>query len=164
MKTLYIIRHAKSEWEDSSLPDFDRKLSNRGDHDTALMSNLLFAKDVTVEKIISSPAKRARTTGKIFANRFGINKNEIQLEKKMYEASQKTLLEIIHQIDDAVSSVMLFGHNPGLTSLVNYLGANIDNFPTCAIAAFEFDVDTWKDAEVGNFLFYEFPKKYEKEE
>ena len=163
MKILYLIRHAKSDWEESSLPDFDRKLSKRGDHDSALMSNLLFAKGITVEKIISSPAKRAQTTAKIFASKFGIDKHEIQLEKKIYEASRKTLLEIIHHIDDAVSSVMLFGHNPGLTSLVNYLGASIENLPTCAIAAFEFDVDSWKDAEIGNLLFYEFPKKYEKE-
>lgn len=164
MKTVYLVRHAKSSWESDAVKDFDRPLNKRGDHDTALMSNLLFEKGIKVEKIISSPAKRALTTAKVFANKLQINEKEIQLEKKIYEASLKTLLETVHQLDDVVSSVMLFGHNPGLTSLINYFGTAIDNLPTCGIAAFAFEVNHWKEVEKGTLLFYEYPKKAGKEE
>jgi len=128
------------------------------------MSNLFFEKNISIEKIVSSPAKRAITTAKIFAKLLKINENEIQLEENIYEASLKMLLATIHQFDDAVSSLMLFGHNPGLTSLANYFGAAIDNLPTCAIVSFEFETDSWSEVEKGKLLFYEYPKKYSVEE
>jgi len=128
------------------------------------MSKFIAEKEIKIEKIVSSPARRAITTAKIFAKALKINDSEIQLEEKIYEASLKTLLEVVHEFDDSVSSVMLFGHNPGLTSLANHFGATIDNLPTCAIAAFEFDVDRWEEVKKGKLLFYEYPKKFIKED
>jgi len=164
MKTLYLVRHAKSNWGSGATNDFDRPLSNRGNRDAAFMSTLLFEKGIKVEKIISSPAIRALTTAKVFAKKFRMNEKEIQLEENIYEASREMLLDTIYQLDDGVSFVMLFGHNPGLTSLVNYFGAEIDNLPTCGIAAFTFEVNLWKEVEKGKLLFYEYPKKKLKEE
>ena len=86
------------------------------------------------------------------------------MEEKIYEASLKMLLEVVHELDDSDSSVMLFGHNPGLTSLANYFGAKIDNLPTCAIVAFEFDAEHWDEVKKGRLLFYEYPKKHINEE
>ena len=164
MKILYIVRHAKSSWESGITKDFDRPLNNRGNHSADIMSKFVSEKEIKIEKIISSPAKRAITTAKIFAKALKINESEIQLEEKIYEASLKMLLEVVHELDDSVSSVMLFGHNPGLTSLANHFGATIDNLPTCAIAAFEFDAAHWDEVKKGKVLFYEYPKKFIKED
>ncbi|MDP3683633.1 MAG: histidine phosphatase family protein, partial [Ignavibacteria bacterium] len=144
--------------------DFDRPLNNRGNHSADVMSKFVSEKEIKVEKIVSSPAKRAITTAKIFAKVMKINESEIQLEEKIYEASLKTLLEVVHELDDSVSSAMLFGHNPGLTSLANHFGATIDNLPTCGIVAFEFDVEHWDEVKKGKLLFYEYPKKFIKED
>ncbi|MDP3149612.1 MAG: histidine phosphatase family protein [Ignavibacteria bacterium] len=160
MKILYIVRHAKSSWESGITKDFDRPLNNRGNHSADIMSKFISEKEIKIEKIVSSPAKRAITTAKIFAKALKINESEIQLEEKIYEASLKTLLEVVHELDDSVSSVMLFGHNPGLTSLANNFGAKIDNLPTCAIVAFEFDAAHWDEVKKGKLLFYEYPKKH----
>lgn len=164
MKILYIVRHAKSSWESGVSKDFDRPLNNRGIRSADVMSKFVSEKGIKVEKIVSSPAKRALTTAKVFAKVMKMNESEIQLEQKIYEASLKTLLEVVHELDDSVSSIMLFGHNPGLTSLANNFGATIDNLPTCALVAFEFDVASWDEVKKGKLLFYEYPKKHSNEE
>jgi len=164
MKTLYLVRHAKSSWESGVKTDFDRPLNHRGLKSADVMSKNISEKKLPVEKIISSPAKRAITTAKVFAKSLGIEEDEIRLEEKIYEASLKTLVELVHQFDDAISSIMLFGHNPGLTSLANYFGGKIDNLPTCGIVAVQFEVNHWTEIAKGKILFYEYPKKYSIEE
>jgi len=159
MKIVYLVRHAKSSWESGVTKDFDRPLNDRGIRNAAAMSAKLFEKGITVDRLITSPAKRALTTAKTFAKQFGIKEKDIQLDENIYEASLKTLSEAVKQFDDTVDSVMLVGHNPGLTSLAISLGGIVDSLPTCAVVALSFDVEHWAEVEKGKMLFYDYPKK-----
>lgn len=157
---LYLLRHSKSSWRDLSIDDFDRPLNNRGLKDAPLMGQMLSKKNIIVDTIISSPAKRAIDTASIISNNLGYTKSII-LNKDIYDASLSTLLFIIKNFDDNLKSIMLIGHNPGLTNLSNYLTKYfIENIPTCGVVALEFD-KSWKDIipKDGNIIFFEYPKK-----
>jgi phosphohistidine phosphatase len=163
MKTLILVRHAKSSWEDKNSTDYERTLSNRGKKDAPFMAGILKDKNVKIDLILSSPAIRALTTAKIFAKELGISEKEIVADKNIYEAGRKDLLKILLEIDDSVNHLMLFGHNPGLTYLSNYLcNFETDNIPTCGIVCMQLDFDSWK--YLGNktcsLKFFEYPKKY----
>lgn len=157
---LYLLRHAKSSWRDLAIDDFDRPLNNRGLKDAPLMGQMLSKKNIIVDSVISSPAKRAIDTAKIITNNLGYTKNII-LDKNIYDASLNTLLSTIRNFDDNLKKIMLIGHNPGLTDLSNYLTKYfIENIPTCGVVALEFD-KSWKDINPkdGNIIFFEYPKK-----
>jgi phosphohistidine phosphatase len=163
MKTLILVRHAKSSWEDKNVTDYERTLSNRGKKDAPFMAGILKDKNVRIDLILSSPAIRALTTAKIFAKEFGIAEKEIVVDKNMYEAGRKDLLKILLETDDSVDHLMLFGHNPGLTYLSNYLcNFETDNIPTCGMVCMQLDFDSWK--YLGNktcsLMFFEYPKKH----
>jgi len=163
MKILYLIRHAKSSWNEEGLSDFERPLNHRGKHDAPFMGKLLKEQKVTADKIISSPAVRAYTTARIIASEINYPVEKIETDKNIYEASPRELLDIIQEVPDSVNTLMLFGHNPGFTMLNNYLsGRQVDNIPTCGISKIEFDVDSWKDVNIntGRLAAFEFPKKY----
>ena len=165
MKHLYLVRHAKSSWDEPGLSDFDRPLNKRGKKDAPLMGEIIAGKKIKPEIIISSPAQRARKTALAFAEAFGIKKNEIIFDEKVYEASPADLMEIIQNINDDVKSVMLFGHNPGLTNLSNSLSKkNIDNIPTCGIVALKINA-SWKNLSQSpvELEFFEYPKLHIKE-
>ncbi len=162
MKTLYLVRHAKSSWKQPELSDFERPLNKRGKNDAPFMGKLLSDKEINPELVISSPAKRASATAKIIASEINFPKEEIVLDENIYEASGRRLLEIISKTEEKYSSVMLFGHNPGLTVLHNNLSDHfIDNIPTCGVVALEFRT-SWKEIELNSaeFLFFEYPKKH----
>lgn len=157
---LYLLRHAKSSWRDLAIDDFDRPLNNRGLKDAPLMGQMLSKKNIIVDTVISSPAKRAIDTARIITNNLGYTKNII-LDKNIYDASLSTLLSTIRNFDDNLKKIMLIGHNPGLTNLSNYLTKYfIENIPTCGVVALEFD-KSWKDINPkdGNIIFFEYPKK-----
>jgi phosphohistidine phosphatase len=163
MKTLILVRHAKSSWEEKNSTDYERTLSNRGKKDAPFMAGILKDKNVKIDLILSSPAIRALTTAKIFAKELGISEKEIVADKNIYEAGRKDLLKILLETDDSVDHLMLFGHNPGLTYLSNYLcNFETDNIPTCGIVCMQLDFDSWK--YLGNktcsLKFFEYPKKY----
>jgi phosphohistidine phosphatase len=163
MKTLILVRHAKSSWEDKSATDYERTLSNRGKKDAPFMAGILKDKIVKIDLILSSPAIRALTTAKIFAKELEIAEKEIVVDKNIYEAGRKDLLKILLETDDSIDHLMLFGHNPGLTYLSNYLcNFETDNIPTCGIICMQLDFDSWK--YLGNktcsLKFFEYPKKY----
>lgn len=163
MKTLYLIRHAKSSWSEPVLSDFERPLNHRGKHDAPFMGKLLKEQKVVADKIISSPAVRAYTTARIIASEINYPVEKIETDKNIYEASASEILNIIQEVPDSVNTLMLFGHNPGFTMLNNYLsGRQVDNIPTCGIAKIEFDVDSWKEVNInkGRLAAFEFPKKY----
>lgn len=163
MKKLFLVRHAKSSWEDSSLPDIERPLNKRGKRDAPFMSKLLKKKNITIDAIYSSPAVRALNTSQIFAEELNYPKKKIIVDDKIYHSGIKELSEIVNNIPETYSSVIIVGHNPALTSFANHLGNKfIDNIPTCGIVGIEFDVNSWEKVERGNgkiFLF-EYPKKY----
>ena len=163
MKTLFLVRHAKSSWGDKNITDFERGLNDRGKKDAPFMAEILKEKKIKIDLILSSPATRALTTAKIFAKEFGISEKRITADKNIYEANRKELLKILQEIADSVNHLMLLGHNPGLTYLSNYLcDFETDNIPTCGIICMQLDFDSWK--YLGNkscsFNFFEYPKKY----
>jgi phosphohistidine phosphatase len=162
MKTLYLARHAKSYWKDQSIPDFDRPLNNRGKRDAPFMGEVLKDKKIKIGLIISSPAKRTRKTAIEIATKIGYLGKNILYNEELYEASSNTLLKTIKKVDEKYDSIMMFGHNPGLTLLNNHISNHyIDNIHTCGIVALEFD-NKWNeiDKNTCNFLFFEYPKLY----
>lgn len=162
MKTLYLVRHAKSSWKDSSLDDIERPLNKRGKRDAPFMGELLKEKVVIPDVVISSPAKRASKTAQIITEQIGYSKKDIIYAEEIYEASSRELVDFIKKLDDKYNSVMIFGHNPGFTMLNNFLSKKyIDNIPTCGIVALEFN-NSWKEIEKNSakMLFFDFPKRY----
>jgi len=138
-KHLFVIRHAKSDWS-FDVDDFDRPLNPRGFKNAPKMAIRLAEYAIRPQKLVSSPAKRAITTAQIFAEHLGIPVHDVQSDNRLYEALPNTLLQVINEWDDDYTSVALFGHNPGLTLLVNYLAnENIYNLPTCGIVHIRFD-------------------------
>ncbi len=163
MKRLYLVRHAKSSWKDATLEDFDRPLNKRGQRDAPFMGKRLKFYKVSPDLIMSSPAKRAAKTAKVIAEEIGFPKKQIVYEDAIYEAGVKSLLRVIREINDSASQVLLFGHNPGLTMLAEYLSdAVIDNIPTCGVFCLDFNVTSWENVEEGKgtIVFFDYPKKH----
>ncbi|MFC3198581.1 SixA phosphatase family protein [Parapedobacter deserti] len=160
-KNLFIIRHAKSDWS-FDVNDFDRPLNQRGYDNAPAMATRLAQYAVHPDKLISSPAKRAITTAQLFAERLGIPPEDIQTDGRIYEALPNTLLEIINGLDNVYNSVALFGHNPGLTLLVNYLAdEDVYNVPTCGIVHIRFErVENWVEVSggIGTNVWFAAPK------
>lgn len=160
MKTLYLVRHAKSSWKDSSLKDFDRHLNKRGLHDAPMMGKVLNKMKIEVDFIISSPAKRTKDTAQIIAREIGFLK-EIRFDVDLYEATLEKLLSKIRNFDININKAMIVGHNPGLTRLANYLSKEfITNIPTCGVVALTFD-NSWQNTTTKDckIIFFEYPKK-----
>ena len=144
-KTVYFIRHAKSSWADPGLRDFDRPLNKRGLRDAPFMAQRLYQLVGKMDKIITSPANRAKTTAYYFAKAFGIAEKEVLLKPEVYHAYSDTLVQVVKEFDDNWESVCLFGHNPGFTSVANLFSASfIDNVPTCGIVEIGGGFSSWK--------------------
>jgi len=161
MKKLYLVRHAKSSWKYPELSDFERPLNHRGKKDAPKMGKWLRARKIVPDLIISSPAVRASTTAKIFSEVLSYPSDRIRYHDQMYGTSVSTLLDIIKKTEESVKSLMIFGHNPEITSLANTLSDSyIDNIPTCGIYALNVIVKKWQDIshKCGNLDFFQFPK------
>lgn len=162
MKTLYVIRHAKSSWDDPDLSDFDRPLNKRGKKDAPTMGKRLKHRNVVPDLLLSSPAERALTTCHAIAEEIGYAKSKIKTDKKLYHAEDAEILRIVQALDDKYSCVWIFGHNPGLTDFVNLLAnAGIDNIPTTGVVACAINIPAWDEAGKGkgSVLFFDYPKK-----
>lgn len=150
MKHLWLARHAKSDWSEEGLSDFDRELNKRGLRDAPAMGRWLAARGVKPQVMVTSPARRALHTAELLAEGMGFSKAFIFHEPRIYEAHTGELQEIIEESDDNLDHLMLVGHNPGMTQLVNILGGGpLDNLPTCSIAALTYDVESWAAAGSG---------------
>ena len=164
MKTLYLIRHAKSSWKDITLNDFDRPLNKRGKLNADLMGNLLATQGIRPDLILSSPANRAMSTAKKLAESIGYSSDGVQYKQSIYEAGLNELLGVIHQVDDSVNRLFLIGHNPSLNSLLDYLVPqnSIDNIVTAGIAEIQLRVNSWGDTAQasGELMQFEYPKKH----
>jgi phosphohistidine phosphatase len=161
MKIVTLLRHAKSSWKDPQLSDIDRPLNKRGRRDVPLMGQRLARLDFKPELIISSPAVRAVSTAEGIAAAIAYDVAQIGIDAQIYESGSDELLTILHGQDDRCEHVMLTGHNPGLTELLELLAQpGISNIPTCGIATLAFQVDHWRDviAGEGELLAYDFPK------
>jgi phosphohistidine phosphatase len=163
MKKLYLIRHAKSSWDNPGLVDFERPLNKRGLKDAAKMGKALKQSLFKPDYIITSSARRAHETAEIIAAKIEYPIEKVVIEEKIYDATTYDLVEIITELDDDLDTVVVFGHNPGMTSLANLLNdVKIDNIPTCGIFVIEFDVKFWRkiSGRNGTFVSFDFPKKY----
>lgn len=161
MKTLYLIRHAKSSWDDADLNDFERPLNERGEKDAPRMGNRLKERSVAPDAIYSSPALRTLTTAIVIAENLGYPADEIQTDRRLYNAGEETLLEFLHKVPDKNSCVMIVCHNPGITDLANdLLHGTIENVPTAGVVAAELNINSWKAAKhgCGKLIFFDYPK------
>lgn len=143
MKTLFILRHAKSSWDNADLADFDRPLNQRGLEIAPTVGDRIRANKFQIDKIICSPAKRAEQTANLVKEAAGI-KSDIQFDDRIYEASPRRLLQIASELDDKNKSAMIVGHNPGLEGLVKMLTQRIEAMPTAALAVIDLKIDSWK--------------------
>ena len=162
MKTLVIIRHAKSSWDHPDLEDFDRPLNERGKRDAPEMARRLALRGLHPDLLLSSPARRAYSTAKRFADAFHYPKERIRKADALYHASAGQLLRALHELDEQLETVLLFGHNPGLTELVNEISnLHTDNIPTCGVVVLQ--LTQWKLAgkEEARLLAYDYPKNAE---
>lgn len=161
MKELLLIRHAKSDWADPSLKDFDRPLNERGKRDAPLMAQRLLDKKTGIDLFISSPAKRAKRTAEIFVKEFDRPKDEITFYENLYLASPHVFFDVISKTSDQVNSIAVFSHNPGITDFANLLtNVRIDDIPTCGIFAIKIKTDNWINFEKAEkeFWFFDYPK------
>lgn len=163
MKTIFLIRHAKSSWEDYSLKDIERPLNTRGKRDAPFMSKVFQAKEGIPELLISSPALRAKTTAYIFAEQLGIPQSEVRIVKEIYEAYTTEILYIIKEIENDYNTIVLFGHNPSITDVANIFGDQyVPNVPTCGIIKISSSAESWADFDKTNAKLsaFHFPKQY----
>ncbi|HQQ97031.1 MAG TPA: histidine phosphatase family protein [Cyclobacteriaceae bacterium] len=161
-RTLLLIRHAKSSWDNPDLADFDRPLNERGLRDAPRMGERLNQRDINPDIIISSEAVRAMETAKVLAHRLQYAERKIVADSKLYHADEETLLHHVHRIPDEHRIAILVGHNPGLTEFAALLLEDFEeDIPTCGIVAITFPVDSWKKVlpQTGRMKFFDYPKK-----
>lgn len=160
MRTLYIVRHAKSSWADTGMSDFERPLNERGLHDAPMMAKRFDERLEPVALLMSSPAKRALTTAEFFAA--ALEDAPVHEIPELYLADPKTLLYIIGKLPDGVRQAMLFGHNPGLSELVDLLTDDgIGEMATCSIVRIDFSAESWQEVAAGTGVlkWWDAPKR-----
>ena len=143
MKVLFLVRHAQSSWDDVQLSDRERPLTEKGKRDAVKMGKRLAAAQVTLDAILTSPAKRAQATARAIAKRLGFERGTIVLDERLYGREAEELLQVVRGLDDDCKRVMLVGHNPELSELVQRLADKNINLPTCAVAELRFETKTW---------------------
>ncbi len=167
MKTIILVRHAKSSWKDLSLDDFDRPLNKRGKKNAPFMGQKLKARRIMPDLVLSSPAKRARKTARAIAKAIDYPKKKIIFDNNMYHASARYLFKMVRNLDDRHEMVMLVGHNPDLNDLASmWLEKNpVDNIVTTGVYCIKFDVNRWQKVRLGKgeSVFYDYPKRYPSE-
>ena len=161
MKTLYLLRHAKSSWNFNELSDQERPLNDRGRDDAPAMGKALAKRHIRPDLVVSSPAVRAMSTAVLVAREMQYPHDKIVVEPGIYGADVEDLLAVIHSLPDAAGSVLLVGHNPTITETANELSpSSLNEMPTAAVVCLRFTCDHW--AEVGKanaeFYFYDYPR------
>jgi phosphohistidine phosphatase len=146
MKTLFILRHAKSSWNEPDLSDFERPLNRRGLEAAPLIGETMKKNQFQPDLIVSSPAKRAAQTANLVKEAAEIG-GEIRFDERIYEASPARLLEIISEQNEKTDSVMLVGHNPGFEGLVRALTGETHSMPTAALAVIDLQTDKWSEVK-----------------
>ena len=145
MKTLVLIRHAKSSWDHADLDDEDRPLNRRGLRDAPVMGRRLADRGLAPDVVLSSTAVRARTTAELIAGELGFDPARIVADDRLYGASVDEVLGVIGELDDALSCAIVVGHNPETESIAHRFSDEINEMPTCAVAEFTFDVSSWSE-------------------
>ena len=160
MKDLYLFRHAKSSWDDPTLTDFERPLNKRGLKAAPIMGQALRKRKVSPDLIICSPARRAKETLEMVEKEIGWSV-PVELRSEIYEAIPRRLFAVLRGVDDAVSCLLVIGHNPGLEEILTELTGERERFPTAALAHIRLAVEAWKDVEpsTGKLEFVLRPKE-----
>lgn len=164
MKTLYLLRHAKSSQDDPELKDFERPLAVRGIKDLPIVAERFKARNGRVGCIICSPAVRTKTTAKMFAKLIGFSSDDVGSNPDLYFAGSTMFLKAASLLDDECESAMLVGHNPAITDFVNEMAnGDINNIPTCGLVQLSLPIDVW--SEIGfssaDLVEFDYPKKIE---
>ena len=158
MKNLYLLRHAKSSWDDFALKDFDRPLSTRGIQDAELMGNYFKSKRKVLDIVLSSPSKRTKETLEHFFNKTSQN---IIFNETIYHSSEQNIYSVIKDVEESISSLMIVGHNPSMHEFSeSFSGQFIEKFSTCGLASFEFD-DKWVNVceDSGSLIEFKIPSE-----
>jgi phosphohistidine phosphatase len=160
MKSILLIRHAKSSW-DFDVEDFDRPLNERGKTDAPAMAERLRKRDFKIDAFLSSPATRALATANIFASEFNEKQKNVITFPALYEPTPEAFTNLIEGLDKDLKNVAIFSHNPGITDFANSLTTvTVDDMPTCAIFALKADIKKWAEfnASQKTFWFFDYPK------
>ncbi|MBV6404375.1 MAG: histidine phosphatase family protein [Flavobacteriales bacterium] len=160
MRTLLLTRHAKSSWDHPEQRDFDRPLNARGERDAPAMAQRFARRGMPAPLLVSSTARRAWRTAQVFAATLGIPEADIVPVPNAYHADEDTLLDIVQALPDAAPNVMLFGHNPGISTFAHALCRATGEMATCHTVCLELDVERWADVgrACGRLLWEDFPK------
>lgn len=145
MKTLYIMRHAKSSWDNPNWSDFERPLNKRGLETAPFMGEIIYKNNFQAELVLSSPAKRAKQTAVLVREVAGIEP-EIHYDERVYEASPQMLLQVLGELENDFASVLIVGHNPGIEGLIRFLTGESEPMPTAGLAVIDLNVEKWNDA------------------
>lgn len=162
MKTLFLLRHAKSSWEDPDLKDFERPLNERGLADVPVMAGRFQGRDCRLTTIISSPATRAKTTASLFAKAIRLPQDELASNPELYFAGAAMFLKATQLLDEESSAAMLVGHNPAITEFANSLAnCDIENVPTCGLVEISLPHENWADVDYGSgtLVNFDYPKR-----
>ena len=161
MKTLYIVRHAKSSWEYSGIEDIDRPLKKRGIKDAHLLSKILSKEIEKPDVFVSSSANRALHTAIIFCENFGYPLDNLKIKKQLYSFSDGYLVKTVNALDDGFNSAIIFSHDHGINSFVNKFGNQpISHVATCGVVGIQFEDKHWKNIKKGKTFMVEFPKNH----
>jgi phosphohistidine phosphatase len=161
MKTLVLIRHGKSSWQGDVLNDFDRPLNERGKKEAVEMAKRLLRNNIAVDQFVSSPARRAKKTAKLFIREYGNKESEILYLPELYHASIETFGTVVSGLSNDYTTVAVFSHNPGITEFVNTFAlAQIDNMPTCGVYAVRAAAASWSEFSMATkeLLLFNYPK------
>jgi phosphohistidine phosphatase len=161
-KTLVLIRHAKSSWTEAGLTDRERPLNERGKRDAPFMARRMSYSGLKVDLIVSTPSNRALTTAKHYADALGVAHDAIRIEPTIYEADVRQLMDAVNALDDAYSNVLIFGHNPGFSYLIQYLNGSMLHMPTNGVAHLEIQATSWSHVGTGSatLVDFDYPKKH----
>jgi phosphohistidine phosphatase len=164
MKTLLLLRHGKSSWDDPALKDFDRPLNERGVNDTKLIGKYAVRKRVKPDLVLSSPATRAKSTAELFVAAAAVKKAPAY-DERIYEASVRRLLQVISGLDDSNKTVVLVGHNPGFEDLCERLTGEACKVPTASLTCIGLSIDKWSAPKggKGKLKWRMTPKKLKKD-
>jgi phosphohistidine phosphatase len=142
MKTLLLMRHAKSSWTDSTQTDHNRTLNKRGERDATRMGQLIESEGLVPDCIVSSTAVRAHTTAELVAERSGF-KEEIQLARELYHAPPSVYFAVLSQLPGTCKRVLAVAHNPGIAEILSQLTGADESMPTAALAHIQLDIEDW---------------------
>jgi len=161
MKTLFITRHAKSSWNSDATDDFSRPLNKRGLRDAPVMAQRLLQRQLVPQLVVSSTATRALDTTKLMLPILEISEDKLITTDAIYEAPVGALANTIETQSDEFDSLMLVGHNPGVSGLAEFLSRDTRlQMPTCAMACMQLEIDCWQELnrDCASLVWYDYPK------